>query len=142
MFGFTKVVKLMGLFLRNPSDVVFLPISIVFGYLHGFIKLYTLFTHRMVGFLTLFRLMSGTMQPANFLFPPDILGQPRRRRYQRQPSSCTSASPQSQSADTSENRRRAAAARGAAHPALLDACETTAPDATRPPTAISVARRI
>ncbi|KJR81539.1 glucosylltransferase family 2 [Sporothrix schenckii 1099-18] len=46
MFGFTKVVKLMGLFLRNPSDLKFLPVSIVFGYFHGIIKLYTLFTHR------------------------------------------------------------------------------------------------
>lgn len=48
MFGFTKVVKLMGLFLRNPSDVVFLPVSIVFGYLHGLIKLYALCTLNMV----------------------------------------------------------------------------------------------
>ncbi len=48
MFAFTKVVKLMGLFLRNPSDIMFLPISIVFGYFHGLIKLYALFTLRMV----------------------------------------------------------------------------------------------
>lgn len=47
MFAFTKVVKLMGLFRRNPSDVIFLPISIIFGYLHGLIKLYALFTLNM-----------------------------------------------------------------------------------------------
>ncbi|POR34484.1 Hyaluronan synthase [Tolypocladium paradoxum] len=47
MFGFTKVVKLMGLFLRNPGDVVFLPVSIVFGYFHGLIKLYALCTLNM-----------------------------------------------------------------------------------------------
>ncbi|EPE09587.1 glycosyltransferase family 2 protein [Ophiostoma piceae UAMH 11346] len=47
MFGFTKVVKLLGLFVRNPSDLKYLPISVVFGYIHGFIKLYALFTHRM-----------------------------------------------------------------------------------------------
>ncbi|KAJ6442878.1 glycosyltransferase family 2 [Purpureocillium lavendulum] len=47
MFGFTKVVKLMGLFLRNPGDVVFLPVSIVFGYLHGLIKIYALVTLNM-----------------------------------------------------------------------------------------------
>jgi hypothetical protein len=44
MFGFTKVVKLVGLFRRNPSDIVFLPVSILFGYFHGLIKLYALFT--------------------------------------------------------------------------------------------------
>ena len=49
MFAFTKVVKLMGLFLRNPSDIMFLPVSILFGYFHGFIKLYALFTLKMVG---------------------------------------------------------------------------------------------
>lgn len=47
MFAFTKVVKLMGLFLRNPSDIMFLPVSILFGYFHGFIKLYALFTLKM-----------------------------------------------------------------------------------------------
>lgn len=47
MFAFTKVVKLMGLFLRNPKDVAFLPVSIVFGYMHGFIKVYALFTLHM-----------------------------------------------------------------------------------------------
>lgn len=50
MFAFTKVVKLMGLFLRNPSDVIFLPVSIVFGYFHGLVKLYALVTLNMVSF--------------------------------------------------------------------------------------------
>jgi hypothetical protein len=44
MFGFTKWVKLLGLFRRHPEDLVFLPVSIVFGYYHGLIKLYALFT--------------------------------------------------------------------------------------------------
>ncbi|KAM7208997.1 Hyaluronan synthase [Naviculisporaceae sp. PSN 640] len=44
MFCFTKVVKLVGLFRKNPSDIVYLPVSIVFGYFHGLIKLYALFT--------------------------------------------------------------------------------------------------
>lgn len=48
MFAFTKVVKLVGLFKRNPSDIMFLPVSIIFGYLHGLIKLYALFTLKMV----------------------------------------------------------------------------------------------
>lgn len=48
MFAFTKVVKLMGLFMRNPSDVMFLPVSILFGYFHGLIKLHALLTLNMV----------------------------------------------------------------------------------------------
>ena len=47
MFAFTKVVKLMGLFIRNPSDILFLPVSVVFGYFHGLIKLYALITLNM-----------------------------------------------------------------------------------------------
>lgn len=49
MFAFTKVVKLVGLFRRNPSDIIFLPLSIMFGYFHGLIKLYALLTLNMVG---------------------------------------------------------------------------------------------
>lgn len=49
MFAFTKVVKLIGLFRRNPSDIIFLPVSIIFGYFHGLIKLYALLTLNMVG---------------------------------------------------------------------------------------------
>lgn len=48
MFGFTKVVKLVGLFRKNPRDIMFLPVSIIFGYFHGFIKLYALFTLKQV----------------------------------------------------------------------------------------------
>ncbi|KAJ8122152.1 hypothetical protein ONZ43_g1581 [Nemania bipapillata] len=47
MFAYTKVVKLIGLFRRQPSDIIFLPVSILFGYFHGFIKLYALFTLNM-----------------------------------------------------------------------------------------------
>lgn len=48
VLGFTKVVKLLGLFRRNPSDILYLPLSIVFGYFHGLIKLYALVTLNMV----------------------------------------------------------------------------------------------
>lgn len=47
LFGFTKVVKLVGLFRRNPGDIAYLPVSIVFGWFHGFIKLYALVTLNM-----------------------------------------------------------------------------------------------
>lgn len=48
VFGFTKVVKLVNLFRRNPSDILFLPVSILFGWAHGIIKLYALSTLKMV----------------------------------------------------------------------------------------------
>ncbi|RYP54491.1 hypothetical protein DL768_000693 [Monosporascus sp. mg162] len=47
VFGFTKVIKLVGLFRRHPSDIVYLPVSVVFGYFHGLIKLYALMTLNM-----------------------------------------------------------------------------------------------
>ena len=55
MFGFTKVVKLVGLLRRNPSDIMFLPVSIMFGYFHGLIKLYALFTLKEVNHQRPFR---------------------------------------------------------------------------------------
>ncbi|KAI1353373.1 glycosyltransferase family 2 protein [Xylaria sp. FL0043] len=47
LFAYTKVIKLIGLFRRQPSDIIFLPVSILFGYFHGLIKLYALFTLNM-----------------------------------------------------------------------------------------------
>ena len=44
---FTKTVKLWPYFYEHPGDLTMLPAQIIFGYLHGLIKLYTLFTlHR------------------------------------------------------------------------------------------------
>lgn len=60
VFGFTKVVKLFGLFRRNPSDILYLPLSIVFGYFHGLIKLYALFTLNMVRCTQLLSLLSSS----------------------------------------------------------------------------------
>ncbi|KAI1170014.1 glycosyltransferase family 2 protein [Nemania sp. FL0916] len=47
MFAYSKVVKLIGLFRRQPSDIIFLPVSILFGYFHGLIKIYALCTLNM-----------------------------------------------------------------------------------------------
>ena len=47
VFAFTKTVKLWSLFRRNPSDIMFLPASILFGWFHGLIKLYALSTLKM-----------------------------------------------------------------------------------------------
>jgi hypothetical protein len=44
----TKVIKLIGLFMREPADILFLPVSILFGYFHGGIKLWAFCTLNMV----------------------------------------------------------------------------------------------
>lgn len=41
---FTKTVKLIPHFYRHPEDLIFLPVSLVFSYLHGFINVYAMFT--------------------------------------------------------------------------------------------------
>jgi hypothetical protein len=41
---FTKVVKRIGLLRRHPADIVFIPVSMVFGFCHGFIKMLALWT--------------------------------------------------------------------------------------------------
>ena len=50
---FSKTVKLWGHFFRYPADVLFIPIYISFGYFHGLIKLWGLFTLSEVCFLNL-----------------------------------------------------------------------------------------
>jgi hypothetical protein len=44
----SKFVKLLGHFVRYPEDVVLLPVSILFGYFHGFIKVYAFFSLNVV----------------------------------------------------------------------------------------------
>jgi hypothetical protein len=44
----TKIVKRIGLFRRNPWDIMYLPVSIFFGFAHGIIKLIALFTWNVV----------------------------------------------------------------------------------------------
>jgi cellulose synthase/poly-beta-1,6-N-acetylglucosamine synthase-like glycosyltransferase len=41
---FSKLLKLIPYYLRYPQDLVFIPVTIVFGYVYGIIKLYALFT--------------------------------------------------------------------------------------------------
>lgn len=45
---FTKTVKLIPHFIRHPTDIRFLPASIIFGYIHGVINLYALLTLHIV----------------------------------------------------------------------------------------------
>lgn len=43
-FLFSKTVKLWGHFFRYPVDIMFIPVYVAFGYFHGLIKLWGLFT--------------------------------------------------------------------------------------------------
>ena len=44
----TKFIKLLGHYIHYPADLVFLPVSILFGYFHGLIKLYAACTLNVV----------------------------------------------------------------------------------------------
>jgi hypothetical protein len=48
MFAVVKTVKLIGLFKRNPMDIIYYPTSVLFGYFHGLIKLWALCTLKIV----------------------------------------------------------------------------------------------
>lgn len=78
MFAFTKVIKLVGLFRRNPSDLWWLPVSILFGYFHGLVKLYALITLNMVCFARCLP-MGGllTWYMTLTIVATDVLGKPR-----------------------------------------------------------------
>lgn len=44
----SKWIKLLGHYLRYPVDVLLLPVSILFGYFHGAIKMYAVMTLNVV----------------------------------------------------------------------------------------------
>lgn len=44
----SKFIKLLGHYIRYPADFFLLPISIVFGYLHGLIKIYAMLSLNVV----------------------------------------------------------------------------------------------
>lgn len=44
----SKFIKLTGHYIRYPVDVLLLPVSILFGYLHGIIKIYAVLTLNVV----------------------------------------------------------------------------------------------
>ena len=51
IFVFAKSIKLYGHWIRYPADIIWLPISILFGYTHAVIKLIGLMTLSAVRFL-------------------------------------------------------------------------------------------
>jgi cellulose synthase/poly-beta-1,6-N-acetylglucosamine synthase-like glycosyltransferase len=54
---FSKTIKLVPHLLRNPGDIRFVPVSILFGYFHNFIKFY--------GFITVTETTWGTREGAD-----------------------------------------------------------------------------
>lgn len=72
----SKWIKLLGHYIRYPVDVFFLPLSICFGYFHGLLKLYAMFTLDAVS-LPIFRCYSPALSSlkiweiANILPPPN-----------------------------------------------------------------------
>lgn len=44
----SKFIKLIGHYIRYPVDFFLLPVSILFGYFHGLIKIYAIFTVKVV----------------------------------------------------------------------------------------------
>lgn len=44
----SKFIKLLGHYIRYPIDFLFLPLSVLFGYFHGFIKVYAMVTLNVV----------------------------------------------------------------------------------------------
>lgn len=50
----SKFIKLLGHYIRYPVDVLLLPVSILFGYFHGIIKIYAVLTLNVVSFNLLF----------------------------------------------------------------------------------------
>lgn len=49
----SKFIKLLGHYIRYPVDFILLPVSILFGYLHGLIKVYAAWTLNVVSFESL-----------------------------------------------------------------------------------------
>jgi hypothetical protein len=74
-FIFAKTIKLVPHLLRNPGDVRFIPISILFGYFHNLIKLYGCITVTEV----CFQLASETSTSTTNRHTLDNLGHSRRR---------------------------------------------------------------
>lgn len=73
---FARTIKLVPHLLRNPGDVRFIPVSILFGYFHNLIKLYGCITVTEVCYLPRIQLASAI---ADYSLS-DHLGYPRRCR--------------------------------------------------------------
>lgn len=67
----SKFIKLVGHYIRYPVDGLLLPVSILFGYLHGIIKIYAVLTLNVVSS----KIHSPPFPPSTFLLQrPELLG--------------------------------------------------------------------
>ena len=62
----SKWIKLLGHYIRYPVDVLLLPVSLVFGYFHGAIKMYAVMTLNVVSIVFL------PFQPRCLSVPPPL----------------------------------------------------------------------
>ena len=58
----SKWIKLLGHYIRYPVDVFLLPVSILFGYFHGAIKMYAVMTLNVVSVFYFHSLLSISLQ--------------------------------------------------------------------------------
>lgn len=64
----SKWIKLLGHYIRYPVDVLLLPVSIIFGYFHGAIKMYAVMTLNVVSYFILFySFYSSPLSPLEFV---------------------------------------------------------------------------
>jgi hypothetical protein len=59
----SKFIKLLGHYIRYPVDVFLLPVSVLFGYFHGAIKMYAVMTLNVVS-----NLVSGSIAQYKSLY--------------------------------------------------------------------------
>ena len=63
----SKFIKLLGHYIRYPVDVLLLPVSILFGYFHGIIKMYAVLTLNVVSSFNFLLFL-----PVSFSFLPRV----------------------------------------------------------------------
>jgi hypothetical protein len=69
----SKFIKLLGHYVRYPVDILLLPVSILFGYFHGGIKMYAVLTLNVVSFLQKFVGCPIYLSPAKHAVVPSLL---------------------------------------------------------------------
>lgn len=91
----SKFLKLLGHYIRYPGDFLLLPVSIVFGYFHGFIKGYAMLSLNVVSPMLCFITLRASVQsvrtygmrcgaqslggPTHLTLGTDSVGEPRGR---------------------------------------------------------------
>lgn len=113
---FSKTIKLVPHLLRNPGDIRFVPVSILFGYFHNFIKFYGFITVTEVrSFALLPHVASYLSRPSANLFLCRQPGARARARMRTTTSECCQSHPWPRSRRHSARRRMGAYCASAGH---------------------------